>query len=204
MTTDARKLAEQCVSAAPGTDDNDLITFTAIISAALRERDERLTTLYNNANTIAAKWKSEAEAAEQRVAGLDLRLKYDESQVQLAEAQRIQLGLRKRVHFLTGHNQWFERCESLWCHPQIDFDPALDWENAEHANFRDQLRHDLAAAQRRVEELREAAQLTMDYLMLPAAKFDHKYPQYIQNTSEEMHQILGDALRKALKKRGSR
>ena len=78
MTTDARKLAEQCVSAAPGTDDNDLITFTAIISAALRERDERLTTLYNNANTIAAKWKSEAEAAEQRVAGLEGRCAFYE------------------------------------------------------------------------------------------------------------------------------
>lgn len=29
------------------------------------------------------------------------------------------LGLRRRIHMLEGHNQWFERCESAWCNPSV-------------------------------------------------------------------------------------
>ena len=40
------------------------------------------------------------------------------------------LGLRKRVHLIEGHNQWFERCESAWCNPGSDSDPATETGNA--------------------------------------------------------------------------
>lgn len=40
------------------------------------------------------------------------------------------LGLRRRIHILEGHNQNFERCESGWCNPcdcgNIGDDPATD------------------------------------------------------------------------------
>lgn len=32
--------------------------------------------------------------------------------------------LRKRLHVVERHNQWFERCESPWCNPSPDNDPA--------------------------------------------------------------------------------
>ena len=34
------------------------------------------------------------------------------------------IGLRKRIHQLEGHNQHFERCESGWCNPSADCNPA--------------------------------------------------------------------------------
>lgn len=34
-------------------------------------------------------------------------------------------GLRRRIHFLEKHNQWFERCESAWCNPDPSNNPAL-------------------------------------------------------------------------------
>lgn len=34
-------------------------------------------------------------------------------------------GLRKRIHFLERHNQYFERCESAWCHPTEKDNPAI-------------------------------------------------------------------------------
>ena len=34
-------------------------------------------------------------------------------------------GLRKRIHFLEQHNQYFFRCESSWCHPTETDNPAL-------------------------------------------------------------------------------
>jgi hypothetical protein len=33
--------------------------------------------------------------------------------------------LRYRLHRVETHNQWFERCESAWCNPSFDKDPAL-------------------------------------------------------------------------------
>lgn len=36
------------------------------------------------------------------------------------------LTLRKRIHFLERHNQIFERCESAWCHPNSNNDPAKE------------------------------------------------------------------------------
>lgn len=35
-------------------------------------------------------------------------------------------GLRRRVHLLEGHNQHFERCESGWCNPGLDSNPAME------------------------------------------------------------------------------
>ena len=35
-------------------------------------------------------------------------------------------GLRRRIHQLEKHNQHFERCESSWCHPSDDNDPARE------------------------------------------------------------------------------
>lgn len=34
--------------------------------------------------------------------------------------------LRRRIHFVEKHNQIFERCESAWCHPSSDNDPARE------------------------------------------------------------------------------
>lgn len=34
------------------------------------------------------------------------------------------VGLRKLIHHLERHNQWFERCESGWCNPSDDWNPA--------------------------------------------------------------------------------
>jgi hypothetical protein len=44
-----------------------------------------------------------------------------------AEVERLRkanLSLRRRLHRVEAHNQWFERCESAWCHPSADNDPA--------------------------------------------------------------------------------
>ena len=35
-------------------------------------------------------------------------------------------GLRRRIHMLECHNQHFERCESAWCNPADDANPALE------------------------------------------------------------------------------
>jgi hypothetical protein len=47
--------------------------------------------------------------------------------------------LRKRIHFLEKHNQFFERCESGWCNPSNSSDPASeghgDTVNGEHASI---------------------------------------------------------------------
>src|SRR5262249_20693906 len=42
------------------------------------------------------------------------------------EAQKVDEALRRRIHQREGQNQWFERCESAWCHPSPDNDPARD------------------------------------------------------------------------------
>lgn len=34
--------------------------------------------------------------------------------------------LRMRIHFAEKHNQHFERCESAWCNPSPDEDPAKE------------------------------------------------------------------------------
>ena len=34
--------------------------------------------------------------------------------------------LRRRIHLAEKHNQHFERCESAWCHPSADNDPATE------------------------------------------------------------------------------
>jgi hypothetical protein len=39
---------------------------------------------------------------------------------------RQQSELRRRIHFAEKHNQHFERCESAWCHPSADNDPAKE------------------------------------------------------------------------------
>lgn len=36
-------------------------------------------------------------------------------------------GLRRRIHIIEHHNQWFERCESGWCNPSADCNPALGY-----------------------------------------------------------------------------
>lgn len=35
-------------------------------------------------------------------------------------------GLRRKIHQLEQHNQWFERCESAWCNTAGDSNPALE------------------------------------------------------------------------------
>lgn len=35
-------------------------------------------------------------------------------------------GLRKRIHHLEQHNQYFFRCESAWCNPDAAYNPALE------------------------------------------------------------------------------
>lgn len=38
----------------------------------------------------------------------------------------VERGLRRRIHLLERHNQHFERCESAWCNPSEDNDPAKE------------------------------------------------------------------------------
>jgi hypothetical protein len=35
-------------------------------------------------------------------------------------------GLRRRLHSVERHSQHFDRCESAWCHPGTDSNPALE------------------------------------------------------------------------------
>jgi hypothetical protein len=71
------------------------------------------------------------------------------------EAERD--GLRQRVHFLEGHNQIFERCESGWCHPHhSEFDlatyPALTFK-CHGKNYRDELQAELVKLRARESQI---------------------------------------------------
>jgi hypothetical protein len=44
----------------------------------------------------------------------------------LSELEQQNLGLRRRLHQSERHNQYFFRCESAWCHPSVDNDPAKE------------------------------------------------------------------------------
>ena len=66
-----------------------------------------------------------------------------ESEGQLAELELERnslrmcvVELRRRIHTVEGHNQIFERCESAWCHPSPDNDPAKEASDmrVKHAN----------------------------------------------------------------------
>lgn len=46
--------------------------------------------------------------------------------MQYNKPEDIILNLRKRIHNSEQHNQYFERCESAWCNPSQDNDPAAD------------------------------------------------------------------------------
>lgn len=43
---------------------------------------------------------------------------------QVAEMERDDVTLRRRIHQIEEHNQFFERCESGWCNPDAAADPA--------------------------------------------------------------------------------
>jgi len=64
----------------------------------------------------------------------------------------VNAALRKRIHHLEKHNQYFFRCESGWCNPGEDFagNPALETLK--------QLNKGAEAAEQRVGELSEALQ----------------------------------------------
>lgn len=47
------------------------------------------------------------------------------NQLLLNEIAKEMIALRKRIHVLEGHNQYFERCESAWCNPTEKDNPAL-------------------------------------------------------------------------------
>jgi hypothetical protein len=46
----------------------------------------------------------------------------------LSERQKkmglVELNLRRRIHNIEQHNQYFFRCESAWCNPSDDNDPS--------------------------------------------------------------------------------
>ena len=44
-----------------------------------------------------------------------------------APPDRETQGLRMRIHCLERHNQHFFRCESAWCHPSKDNNPAMEF-----------------------------------------------------------------------------
>lgn len=44
----------------------------------------------------------------------------------LLDEVAICLELRRRIHMAEKHNQMFERCESAWCRPSADNDPARE------------------------------------------------------------------------------
>ena len=65
-------------------------------------------------HSMTCYWHTEAEAI----------AAWNNRPVEAALEQRI-YGLKRRVHFLERHNQKFDRCESGWCNPTPDCDPAM-------------------------------------------------------------------------------
>lgn len=51
---------------------------------------------------------------------------YTRSNLALIEAQARIESMKLKIHVCDRHNQHFERCESAWCHPSSDNDPAKD------------------------------------------------------------------------------
>ena len=68
-------------------------------------------------------WRANDELAErvavEALAAYDAYISHQPS-----DNAKVILNLRKRIHMLEKHNQWFERCESAWCNPSNDNDPA--------------------------------------------------------------------------------
>jgi len=94
------------------------------------------------AETLCRKWQS--KCSRQRTAMNAAADRYVETKTQPVESNRELMskgealcqglgvtlmentGLRKRIHDIEGHNQYFFRCESAWCHPSEGTNPALD------------------------------------------------------------------------------
>lgn len=73
---------------------------------------------------LIAKWEDEVcrtqittDKGKQRVRELRVL-------IAAAKAQDVLDILRKKIHFTERHNRIFARCESAWCHPSRDCDPA--------------------------------------------------------------------------------
>ena len=78
----------------------------------------------------AATWNKREHECEASINALTIKNEWMRKQVEelskpgTDETAEMQ-GLRQRIHFLERHNQWFERCESAWCHPSKDNNPAI-------------------------------------------------------------------------------
>jgi hypothetical protein len=58
------------------------------------------------------------ETCERKIASGDEIYKFAVSQRErVIQLERALREYRLKVHNLEAHNQWFERCESQWCHP---------------------------------------------------------------------------------------
>jgi hypothetical protein len=71
-----------------------------------------------------------------------------------AEIAEINAALRRKIHIVEGHNQWFERCESAFCHPdeRAFGNPALT-AFKEAIVFRTEAESKLQAQEERIAEI---------------------------------------------------
>lgn len=89
--------------------------------------DSRTTDLANQGEELAAS-QAKCERLRAAAGGAEnaLRWKLLTGCASPEEAGKIILQLRRRIHFAERHNQMFERCESAWCQPGPDDDPARE------------------------------------------------------------------------------
>lgn len=74
---------------------------------------------------VADKWKDRNPVQ----LTTDIRKSIATRDARIAELEAALCGihaLRMRIHFAEKHNQHFERCESAWCNPSPDEDPAKE------------------------------------------------------------------------------
>jgi hypothetical protein len=78
------------------------------------------------AEAIAVALRSAYERGQQELIELvktwERRFREEEQSADDAEAELVVL--RRRIHQIERHNQFFERCESAWCNPVAGNDPA--------------------------------------------------------------------------------
>ena len=68
--------------------------------------------------SLASRHRCQSEAIVERFSRIcALQSEVAKSEARVIALERALREYRLRVHNLDGHNQWFERCESAWCHP---------------------------------------------------------------------------------------
>lgn len=97
-----------------GEADKALQAYTTGVESLIPSPEEVATKYFPNKNVQI--WRDMVDAIRER----------DQQHARaVAKDSQRELTLRKRIHALELHNQWFERCESAWCNPSPDNDPSF-------------------------------------------------------------------------------